>query len=168
MFLVNHVGVIAVVVYTSVAAWQASLTSAQLTVMQGQLNEMKSGSLQTSQLIGANVNLATAARRSADIAEVEARAWLAPISFAFANLNDVKEPLKVRVAYQNVGREPAKNVKNATASSFIRNVTVPPDQWGFLTNWRDEIFKPESSCNVITMNTSVVYTRPKMQALGLR
>jgi hypothetical protein len=106
-FLVNLVGVIAVVVYTSVAAWQASLTSAQLTVMQGQLNEMKSGSLQTSQLIGANVNLATAARRSADIAEVEARAWLAPISFAFANLNDVKEPLKVSVAYQNVGREPA-------------------------------------------------------------
>src|SRR5260370_3536902 len=41
MFWVTLAGVIAVLVYTSVAAWQACLTQAQLTVMQEQLDEMK-------------------------------------------------------------------------------------------------------------------------------
>jgi hypothetical protein len=41
MFWITFAGVVAVVAYTSVAAWQAYLTRNQLNVLQGQLDEMR-------------------------------------------------------------------------------------------------------------------------------
>jgi len=80
---------------------------------------------------------ADAAKRSADIAEAGVRAWVAPINFVFANLSDPDNPLKVRILYQNVGREPAIGVKIATRLLTLRNVTLLHNHWTDLPNWKD-------------------------------
>jgi hypothetical protein len=106
---------------------------------------------------------ADAARRSVDVAEDGVRAWIAPTNFSFVDLNNANDPLRVRVSYQNVGREPAIKVKNRSPSAIITNVT---EQWGTLSNWHEEMFKPENIC--VDMNktdvTSVVYQTTNVSA----
>jgi hypothetical protein len=144
----------------------------QLNVMQGQLDEMRTASKQTDTLIETNKGLldatkasADAAKRSADIAEAGVRAWLAPVRISFVDLADTKEPLKVRVFYQNVGREPARNVKNWTAFGYVRNPSLPAVKWNALPTWQDAAYKPEEMCRrVVTDKSSVIY--PSGATLG--
>jgi hypothetical protein len=106
---------------------------------------------------------ADAARRTVDVSEDGVRAWIAPTNFSFVDLNNANDPLRVRVSYQNVGREPAIKVKNRSPSAIITNVT---EQWGTLSNWHEEMFKPENIC--VDMNktdvTSVVYPTTNVSA----
>jgi hypothetical protein len=98
----------------------------QLRIINAQLGEMRSSSNQTDQTIGilrdqvaalkksaeGSEKAADATKRSVEIAEATQRAWIAPVKFEFAKPVDAEDPLRVRVFYQNIGREPAKAAKN--------------------------------------------------------
>jgi hypothetical protein len=104
--------------------------------------------------------LAASAKRSVTLAETSQRAWIAPINFRLVDLADTDDPLKVRVTYQNVGREPAKNVRNWTATGFIPLSPVITDRWIELGSWYTA---PNVQAKVIcsrvgdTKNAGVVY-----------
>lgn len=102
---------------------------------------------------------AEAATRSAIVAETGVRAWVAPVTFAFRDLSDPNDPLIVRVAYQNVGRQPARNVRNWSTLDHIFVPNIPPAQWGDLQEWQDVTrFSPREMCNhVVGDKTSVLY-----------
>lgn len=49
----------------------------------------------------------------------EGRAWIGPTAFTFADPSSADEPLKILVDYLNYGREPAKDVRHASAVSLF-------------------------------------------------
>lgn len=109
----------------------------------------------------AALDQAGAAKIQADIAKdsaqtardtmiAEHRAWVAPIKFTFANLNDPAEPLKVRIIYQNVGREPEKYLRNSWTLGYLRAPEFPVSRWGELPIWNSNpIFSPAKICEQV-------------------
>jgi hypothetical protein len=69
-------------------------------------------------------NLAGAAQRSADVAEGQQRAWIAPTSVVFAAPFADTEGIVVRVFYRNSGQQPALGV-SANATMFALNSVRP-------------------------------------------
>lgn len=73
------------------------------------------------------------------------------------------KPLIVRVFYQNVGREPAKNVRNWLGSGYIRApVPAEPTQWGKNATWFSmPSLKPIEMCKKVSVTQqSIVYPSP--------
>jgi len=135
----------------------------QYVIFSRQLDEMRSTGGQTDRLIEANRNLAAAAIRQADTAEVSQRAWLAPTQFSFIDLNYAADPLRVRMLYQNVGREPAKNVRNWLVSGYIRDPKPPEaSKWTANPIWRtNTAFDSHDLCSKVRSETqSVIYPTP--------
>jgi hypothetical protein len=98
----------------------------------------------------AALDQASAARIQADAAAIGNSAWIAPLRFSLPNLSDPQEPLKVRIWYQNVGREPAKNLRNSWNLHYIRTPSLPPEKWGNLAIWNDTaMFDPHNLCRGI-------------------
>lgn len=89
----------------------AAATVFNVVVVKGQLDEMRSSGAQANQLIGANVQLATAATNSASTADknliATQRAWVGTID---ANVTQGQPftVVKGTILYINSGREPAK------------------------------------------------------------
>lgn len=99
----------------------------QAHIFSQQLDEMKSASVQTNQLIGANAKLAEAAGKQADAAQKQAdalgeaakvshesmilaqRAWVGPTNGAFSAEPSIGKPIEIAISYQNSGRQPALN-----------------------------------------------------------
>jgi hypothetical protein len=105
---------------------------------------------------------AKAVSRSVDIAEATERAWIAPVRFALAAPADSDDPLKVRVSYQNVGREPARSAKNWLGYGYIPlSPPLPsPANWGELPGWyASPAVQPKEICEHLGKihKTSVVY-----------
>jgi hypothetical protein len=67
------------------------------------------------------------------------------------------------MTYQNVGREPARNVRNYLYSGYIRNPVPPlPKDWANNPTWPtiDAIW-PKNMCSRVTPNkNSVIYPSP--------
>jgi hypothetical protein len=104
--------------------------------------------------------LADAANKSANLAEAAARAWVAAVRFEFAHSSDTAEPLKVRIATQNVGREPARALTHRLGSAYIESPSLPVAQWGdlpeFMSNASLELRALCKSVDV-SPNYSVLY-----------
>jgi len=104
-----------------------------------------------------------ALRDSREALEHTQRAWIAPVGFKFANLNDATEPLKVRVSFQNIGREPAKSLKQWLQFGYVRATSLPPAQWLDLPIWKTQKeFQRAEICKGIAgvNNTGVAYPTP--------
>lgn len=143
-----------------VGGLQYLIFKGQLKVMADQLIEMRGTGTQTDALIETNKKLAQATIKQADVAEAAQRAWLAPTHFSFANLSYAAEPLVIRVFYQNVGREPARGVRNWLGYGYIRSpVPAEPSQWGKNLNWHEMTeIKPAEMCRKVSATQqSVVY-----------
>ncbi|MFZ0509260.1 MAG: hypothetical protein WAM29_14610 [Methylocella sp.] len=101
---------------------------------------------------------------SREALEQNQRAWIAPLKFSFVNLNDATDPLKVRILYQNIGRESAKTLKNVRKIGYIRTPNpASPAKWDELPVWESEkSFRRDEICKGITEihKTSVVYPSP--------
>jgi hypothetical protein len=152
----------------------AEAAQGQLEALRGQLNQLRKSGEQADQLIEANKKLAEAASVQAQAAKDTAltahenlvasqRAWVAPIRFVFADLNNAQQPLRVRMTYQNVGREPARNVRNYLTAGYIRNPIPPsPKEWGNNRTWFSmEAIKPRSMCGGTAPDkNSVIYPSP--------
>jgi hypothetical protein len=133
---------------------------AQATTMRDQLEETRKATINTGILANATIEAADAAKRSVAIEEVTERAWVAPVKFVFVNTADTDDPLRVRLFYQNVGREPAQDVKNWMNSGFI--IAPPPlppaIDWNKLSVWKmNTTLNPQTLCSHFgDVNTSVV------------
>jgi hypothetical protein len=166
--LVTALSTVAIAVLTYFVAVYAN---GQLDVFRSQLEEMHSSGAQTDALIeiykkqaGAAAVQAQAAKDTAIIARENLiagqRAWVAPIQFSFVDLNNTQQPLRVRMTYQNVGREPARNVRNFLYSGYIRNPLPPtPKDWGHNLTWFSmAAINPQAMCRKVTPDiNSVVY-----------
>jgi hypothetical protein len=103
IFWVTLAGVVAVIAYTSVAAWQGYLMREQLEAMKGQLS----------------------------VAEDDQRPWLKAMltldRFIFSGDGDVYIHLRVRL--QNIGKSPAKNIQESFSlvPTDINVIVVPVD-----------------------------------------
>jgi hypothetical protein len=87
------------------------------------------------------------------------RAWIAPIRFTLANpLDSDKQPV-VRIGFQNVGREPAVNVRNILHTAHGDVVVTHDTDFLGLRLWSLPLFKPETSCDEAGKQTAntVVY-----------
>ncbi len=146
------VGVTAIWVANHDAGSQLTTMENQAIAMQGQLNEMKASGERSDKLIAANEKLANATENAG-------RAWIAITKFSFVNLNDAKDPLKTSVFYQNVGREPARAVRNRQIRGYLRNTIVPFSKWNFLPIWHQPDFEPKKICADVDQSesTSVIY-----------
>jgi hypothetical protein len=93
---------------------------------------------------------------------VSQRAWVAITGFAFADLMTASaNPLKVRITYQNVGREPARNVRSRVRTSYIPEAPIPSSVWGDLPIWHtDETFRPKAICDDISLSTISIVLYP--------
>lgn len=102
-------------VLTGVATFVVAIVIAvQLCVMKDQLEEMRSGSTQTAQLVAANKKLADASSKSTELAEkafvANSRAWLSLIGFKIIDgLVPNTQPLS-ELLVNNIGKEPALKV----------------------------------------------------------
>lgn len=89
---------------------------------------------------------ADAAKLAANSAQDSVRAWVGAISFAFVDLKS-DDPLKVRVTYQNVGKEPAEDVALSVSSSFMIRPTYPVELWKDLPDWHaQKALESETQC----------------------
>jgi hypothetical protein len=142
------------------AAWQ-SYRLAELTQMAitNADTESKRQATDTQAALNLTKQAADAATRSADVAETGVRAWVAPVTFTLANIADTKEPLNTRISYQNLGRQPARNVRNWLTLDHISSSNLPSTQWEALQEWQDvSRFGPKEICrNVFSKDTSVLY-----------
>jgi hypothetical protein len=114
----------------------------------------------TDAAIAESRRLADAANKSANLAEAASRAWVAPIRFEFAHPADGTDPLKVRIAIQNVGREPARALTHKLGTAFIESPSLPVAQWGDLPEWMSNIsLEPSELCKSVeeAANYSVLY-----------
>jgi hypothetical protein len=103
---------------------------------------------------------ASAANKSADLSESAARAWVAPIRFEFAHPTDAADPLKVRVAIQNVGREPARALTHYLGTGVINSPSLPVAQWSELPDWAGSTFlEPHEICKALkeSANYAAIY-----------
>jgi hypothetical protein len=106
------------VVFAGIAA-AASLTYAftsiwQLSVMSGQLTQMKLSGEQTERAVILNMGQLAIANRSAETAkqalDASSRAWIAPANAYFTSELSKNVPLSFEVQYRNTGRSPALDV----------------------------------------------------------
>jgi hypothetical protein len=146
----------------------------QLTVMQDQLKEMKSSGTQTDSLIETNKKLAEAASVQAQAAKDAAitahdnliasqRAWISPTNFSLVAVTDARHPLQVQMTYQNVGREPARNIRNNMIYGYIRNpIPQEPFSWGGNPVWGTiDGISPKRMCESVSSSVnSVAYPTP--------
>jgi hypothetical protein len=103
-----------------------------------------------------------AAEKANDLNASGLRAWIAPTRFAFVNLADAEDPLKVRVFYQNVGRSPARELKSWVNVGYIAEPPpLPPAaQWAEIATWHTQtILQPKEMCSHMATisKTSVAY-----------
>jgi hypothetical protein len=163
-------------VAASVAAFQAArladLTNTAIinadAVAERQSKDTQNSLALTKEAAEAATRSAEAATRSANLAEAGARAWIAPVTFSFVNLTDNTDPLKIRVTYQNVGREPAKNVSIWTTLDHITSPKLGVSLWSELEEWRDTVrFDPKELCKFVTTTKVALFTQHPPQLLGL-
>ena len=142
------------------AAWEsrrlAELTRTAITNADA---DNKRQAADTQKALALTKQSAEAALRSADVAEAGARAWIAPVTFALRNLADAAEPLTVRVSYQNVGRQPARNISNWDTLDYISSTNSSPVQWAEKSEWQDaNRFAAKELCKrIVADKTSDLY-----------
>jgi hypothetical protein len=116
MFWVTAAGAVAVVAYTSVAAWQGYLMSNQLGVMQSQLGEMKRDYEPFKNSADAAKKAADAAVSAVDISRAQIRAY-----FACSLLARLESDSKQTVRYtcKNTGQSHARKVTVTITFGYI-------------------------------------------------
>jgi hypothetical protein len=109
----------------------------QLTVMQGQLDQMKSSAKQTDSLIETNKKLADAATKSAQYAEqsmkMAQRAELAIADFEFQNIAAGQSPI-IKFHVRNIGKSPAYITSKPSMIAYVDAMPKDPIYQSNATN----------------------------------
>ena len=77
----------------------------------------------------------------ADATKIAQRAWVVPMKFVFDNLDNSTDPLRIAVYFQNVGREPARDVRDWTSYAFVRTPLSPSELRENTYLWKDDTFR---------------------------
>lgn len=127
-------------------------TIANVWVVDGQLEEMRSSDPQTDKLIGANVKLAAASADNATIQKDAQRAWISPAFIRLDGAVERDKPIPVRVTYENTGRQPARDFAYLSDPGALK---VAPD----FADWEHIDVGENTTCSTLSPHagSNVVY-----------
>ena len=72
------------------------------------------------------------------------------MKFVFDNLDNSTDPLRIAVYFQNVGREPARDVRDWTSYAFVRTPLSPSELRENTYFMKDDTFKAKHICANVT------------------